>query len=81
MGEKEMAENSPSRIARSFYSFHELDRKLRVQKFFDMFDLEFSIPVWKNLDDQSRLVDKGYADSRVCVIGCLGGASGEKRKP
>jgi len=62
------------------YSFHELECKLGVQKFFDVFNLEFSVLVWSNLDDQSRFVDKRYADGRVCVIGGLEGMSGENRE-
>lgn len=65
------------RIARSLYSFHEIERELRVQKLFDVLNLEFSVAIWSNLDYQSRFIDKWYANGRVCVIGGLEGTSGE----
>jgi hypothetical protein len=72
-----MCEISPSQTARSLYSFHELECKLGVQKFFDVLDLEFSFFIWGDLNDQGRFIDEGYADGRVRVIGGLEGMSGE----
>ena len=69
----------PSRIARSLYSFHEFERKLGVQKLFDVFNLKVSIPIQSDLDDQSCFVDKRNTDGRVCIIGGLKGMSGEKK--
>ena len=40
-----------SRTARGLYSFHELECKLRVQKLFDVFNLEFSVSIRSDLDD------------------------------
>lgn len=45
-----------------------------------MFDLEFSIPIQSNLDDQSCFIDERYADGSVCIIGGLEGVSGEDRE-
>ena len=73
-----MYEASPSRTARSFDSFHELGGKLGVQKLLDLFNLEFSLRVRSNLDDQSRFVDKRYANRRVRVIGGLEGYQARK---
>ena len=75
-----MYEDFHLRIARSLYGFHELKRKLGVQKLFDVFNLELPILVWRNLDDQSRFVDERYADSRICIVGGLEGTLGGNRK-
>ena len=45
-----------------------------------MFNLEFSIPIRSNLDDQSCFIDERYADGSVCIIGGLEGTLGEDMK-
>jgi len=73
-----MHKTSPSQIARGFDSFQELGREARVHKLFDVFDLEFSILVRSDLDDQTRFVNKRYANGRVCIISGLEGVSSKK---
>jgi len=69
-----------SQTAGSFYSFHELECKLGVQKLLNVFNLEFSIPIRCNLDDQSCFIDERYADGSVCIISGLEGMLGGGRE-